>query len=346
MSENKFPEEAQTLASDVEQKDVEQKVDLSEKSLAELSGIFEQLKDAADAMTRSKEAEAIKSAFYKLLLKLKGENPQLEEETDSRNNPFEQVEENFKALYADYKAARAEYNREQDSIREENLKTKQQIVEDLKALVEKQEDVSATFPAFREIQDRWREIGAVPAQNFRDINNTYQLYVEQFYDKLDKTLFFHKWSRTNRPLSRDSVLMAKAMPYSEIIPYMTFGDRMSTDATMAESYIVHHFTNDRDSLASPAFDRAALLFAMNSKDSKLFWKTLFEYLSTSDDEKLPKHVQEAALLFSSLENENLGIPFDKTVKDSFKSFQQNIDWKHQNWHMSIMLHWKLCELET
>ncbi len=147
-------------------------------------------------------------------------------------------------------------------------------------------------------------------------------FADKFYDKLDKTLFFHKWSRTNRPLSRDSVLMAKAMPYSEIIPYMTFGDRMSTDATMAESYIVHHFTNDRDSLASPAFDRAALLFAMNSKDSKLFWKTLFEYLSTSDDEKLPKHVQEAALLFSSLENENLGIPFDKNVRDSFTAFQK------------------------
>ena len=177
MSENKFPEEAQTITSDVEQK-----VDLSEKTLAELSEIFEQLKGAADAMTRSKEAEAIKSAFYKLLLKLKGENPQEEEDGDSRNNPFEQVEENFKALYADYKAARAEYNREQDSLREANLKTKQQIIEDLKTLVEKQEDVSATFPAFREIQNRWRETGPVPVTAFRDINDNYQFYVEKFYD--------------------------------------------------------------------------------------------------------------------------------------------------------------------
>ncbi|MBQ0093926.1 MAG: DUF349 domain-containing protein [Bacteroidales bacterium] len=182
MSENLIPEEVQTVTSDVEQKDVEQKVDLSEKSLAELSEIFEQLKSAADAMTRSKEAEAIKSAFYKLLIKLKGENPQLDEETDSRNNPFEQVEENFKALYADYKAARAEYNREQDAMREENLKTKQKIVEDLKALVEKQEDVSATFPEFREIQNRWRETGPVPVTAFRDINDIYQFYVEKFYD--------------------------------------------------------------------------------------------------------------------------------------------------------------------
>ena len=52
----------------------------------------------------------------------------------------------------------------------------------MKALVENQEDMKDAFPKFREIQDRWREIGPVPQQNFRDINDTYQFYVEQFYD--------------------------------------------------------------------------------------------------------------------------------------------------------------------
>ena len=56
------------------------------------------------------------------------------------------------------------------------------MIADLKALLEKQEDVNATFPEFREIQNRWRAIGPVPAQNYRNINETYQLYVEQFYD--------------------------------------------------------------------------------------------------------------------------------------------------------------------
>ena len=42
--------------------------------------------------------------------------------------------------------------------------------------------MNATFPAFREIQNRWREIGPVPATAFRNLNETYQLYVERFYD--------------------------------------------------------------------------------------------------------------------------------------------------------------------
>ncbi len=42
--------------------------------------------------------------------------------------------------------------------------------------------MNTTFPAFREIQNRWREIGPVPASEFRNLNETYILYVEQFYD--------------------------------------------------------------------------------------------------------------------------------------------------------------------
>ena len=154
----------------------------ADKSLAELSDMFVQLKDSAERMSRSKEAEAIKSAFYKLLGRLKGESGVSEEAESSQDNPFEAVEQNFKALYADYKKERAEFNKEQDARREENLAKKQAIIEELKALVEGQEDVSAQFPAFRDLQNRWREAGPVPATAFRDINDTYQFYVEKFYD--------------------------------------------------------------------------------------------------------------------------------------------------------------------
>lgn len=154
--------------------------EISDKTLAELSELFGELKKSADAMTRSKEAEAIKSAFYKLLVKLKSETPAAE--ISEEPGPFEQVEENFKALYADYKKERAEFNRQQDAQREENLKVKKQIVEDLKDLIESQEDVSDTFPKFREIQQRWRDAGPVPVTDFREINDNYQFQVEKFYD--------------------------------------------------------------------------------------------------------------------------------------------------------------------
>ena len=178
MSENIIPEKIQEVISDVEETVTDTVEDLSDKTLSELSEIFVSIRNGADSMMRSKEAEAVKSAFYKLLSKIKSENG----EENPLNNPFEAVEQNFKAMYADYKKERADFNRRQEEEREANLVKKQAIIDELKSLVEGQEDVSAQFPAFRELQNRWREAGPVPVKSFRDINDTYQFYVEKFYD--------------------------------------------------------------------------------------------------------------------------------------------------------------------
>ena len=175
--------------------------DLGNLSLAELSDLFDKLSQADDRMKRYKEAEAIKSAFYKRLSKEKAEaglgakvdEPSSREDVveevapvtqtlEVKDNPFEAMETAFKGVYANYKKERAEYNRQQDAQREDNFAKKQAVIEDLKNLVEKQEDVNSTFPAFRELQNRWREIGPVHATKFRDLNDTYQFYVEKFYD--------------------------------------------------------------------------------------------------------------------------------------------------------------------
>ena len=172
----------------------ESAVNYSEKTLAELIVLFEELVQNEEKMKMSKEAEAIKAAFYKRLLKEKAEaglvtaeQQEVAEETVAEEevaveNPFTAVEAGFKDLYNKYRKERAEYNKQLDKEREQNLALKEAVIADLKALLEKQEDVNATFPEFREIQNRWKAIGAVPAQNYRNINETYQLYVEQFYD--------------------------------------------------------------------------------------------------------------------------------------------------------------------
>lgn len=190
----------ENIAESEEGKDVP--ADLGGLSLAELSDLFDKLSQAEDRMKRYKEAEAIKSAFYKRLSKEKADAglgakvdepssredvieevaPEEAQSDEVKDNPFEAIETAFKGVYANYKKERAEYNRQQDAQREENFAQKQAVIEDLKNLVEKQEDVNSTFPAFRELQNRWREIGPVPATKFRDLNDTYQFYVEKFYD--------------------------------------------------------------------------------------------------------------------------------------------------------------------
>ena len=196
MSEELIPDVEMT--SDValaETEVAESAVNYSEKNLAELIAAFEELVQNEERMKMSKEAEAIKAAFYKRLLKEKAEAglvvaevaeetevEDTEEQANAAENPFAAVETGFKDLYNKYKKERAEYNKQLEKEREHNLALKEAVIADLKALLEKQEDVNATFPEFRDIQNRWRAVGPVPAQNYRNINDTYQLYVEQFYD--------------------------------------------------------------------------------------------------------------------------------------------------------------------
>ena len=216
-------------------------VDLNALSLSELSEMFDRLSQSEDRMKRYKEAEAIKSAFYKKLSKEKAEaglgaavdEPSSREDVVDEvvvpadgnlvaDNPFEAMEAAFKGVYANYKKERAEYNRQQDALREENLVLKQAVIDDLKALVEKQEDVNSTFPAFRELQNRWKSIGPVPSSKFRDLNDNYQYNVEKFYDMV-------KINRDLRDLDFKKNLEAKQK-------FCEFAEKLSENDNVVEAF--------------------------------------------------------------------------------------------------------------
>lgn len=214
-------------------------VNYSEKNLAELIRLFEELVQNEERMKMSKEAEAIKAAFYKRLLKEKAEAgivtaaTAVDDDEDEEvaeapvedtvsENPFAEIERGFKDLYNRYKKERAEYNRQLEKEREENLAKKEAVIADLKALLEKQEDVNATFPEFREIQNRWRAIGPVPAQSYRNINETYQLYVEQFYDMV-------KINRELRDLDFKKNLEAKQQ-------FCEFAEKLAENPNVVEAF--------------------------------------------------------------------------------------------------------------
>ena len=179
------PELEETVLGEsvIEPAQEEETPDYQGKSLSELVASLQEVAASEDRMSLYKKVEAIKAAFYKKLQKEKETALLKEEEVlEDAANPFLAIEEGFKEVYAQYKKERAQYNEKMEQERKHNLELKKQVIEDLKALIEKQEDVNATFPAFREIQNRWREIGSVPASDVADINKTYSLYVEQFYD--------------------------------------------------------------------------------------------------------------------------------------------------------------------
>ena len=165
--------------------------DYSTMNLKDIIQAFQDMLDRADQQELYKNADAMKAAFYKVLKKEKiaagvfEESSAVEGESEEQtvsNDAFGEIEKVFKEVYSRYKESRANYVQELEKVKEENLAKKLEITDKIKELLDKAEDVNSTFPAFRELQNQWKSITLVPQAQAKDLWESYQLYVEKFYD--------------------------------------------------------------------------------------------------------------------------------------------------------------------
>ncbi|MBR4995510.1 MAG: DUF349 domain-containing protein [Alistipes sp.] len=170
------------------------KGNLSGKSKQDLVEMFEALLQNEPVQTLRKSVEAIKIAFYKLH----------RAEVDAARKAFamEQGEEaefvpavdalevRLKDLFKEYRRLRDEYIADLDKHKEENLQIKLSIIDELKELINSDETLNSTFAKFRELQQRWKDTGIVPQAKVKDLWETYNLHVENFYNfiKINKEL--------------------------------------------------------------------------------------------------------------------------------------------------------------
>ena len=141
----------------------------------DLNGIivkFNELVESGNTHDLFDNAEVLKSSFYRIL----------NEEREGSGKDMAEEEAAFKELYAKYKSIRHLHLQNMEKDKEANYEKKLQIIEELKALLEKTEDVNHTFPEFRELQNRWKTVDQVPQAKAKDLWETYQHYVEKFYD--------------------------------------------------------------------------------------------------------------------------------------------------------------------
>ncbi|MFI3303829.1 MAG: DUF349 domain-containing protein [Rikenellaceae bacterium] len=155
------------------------------KSRAELITLLENLLEREPIESLRRTVDAIKIAFYKTATETEAsvetetdETQEVEEPTTKELDP---MEIRLKELINTYRTRRDAHIAEQEQIRDLNLRTKLQILEELKELTESDETLDHTFTKFRELQERWRAVGQIPAQNVRDIWERYHLYTENFY---------------------------------------------------------------------------------------------------------------------------------------------------------------------
>lgn len=90
----------------------------------------------------------------------------------------------FNEVYHDYREKRDQYYKNLEKSLKANLAERQRIIEDLKGLVNIEEDINTTYKNFKDLQEQWRNAGPVPRSDYNDVWRTYQHHVEIFYDFL------------------------------------------------------------------------------------------------------------------------------------------------------------------
>ncbi|MDH6535308.1 DUF349 domain-containing protein [Parabacteroides sp. 52] len=132
------------------------------------------------------EVESLKQAYYKLrrneveeLKKIFLEEGGIEADFKA---PDDETEVRFKELLASYKEKRAAIHAEEEKVKEANYTLKLQLIDQLKALTESQEDFNKLYNEFKDIQQRWKEIKLIPQEHANDLWKSYQVYSEKFYD--------------------------------------------------------------------------------------------------------------------------------------------------------------------
>ncbi|MFI3315536.1 MAG: DUF349 domain-containing protein, partial [Rikenellaceae bacterium] len=184
-------EEDTELASSIEALTVE---DVAEKSREELLEIASQLISTKPVLALRKDLELIKITFYKLSRaeyeerrKAFVDNGGVLEEFVSEKD---ELEIRLKELFAVYRQKRDAYLVDIEQQKDNNLKAKLQIIEELKELINSNEKINVTFATFRELQQRWKDSGIVPKNNIKDLWESYHMHVENFYNfvKINKEL--------------------------------------------------------------------------------------------------------------------------------------------------------------
>jgi len=91
----------------------------------------------------------------------------------------------FNEVYSEYREKRNQHYKSLEKSHKENLAYRLDLIEQLKALVNVEEDINTTYNNFKDIQAKWRHAGPIPRADYNNVWKTYHHHIEIFYDFLN-----------------------------------------------------------------------------------------------------------------------------------------------------------------
>ena len=162
-------------------------LDYDSMSMENLVGELQRLVRSEKVQAINTHANNIKRSFdqqFKALFEEKKEEF-LEQGGNEIDFRFSSVSKRqFNEVFKEYREKRDAYYKNLEKQLENNLQDRLEIIEELKSLINVEEDMNNTYQNFKALQEKWRNAGPVPRNQYNDVWRTYHHHTEIFYDFL------------------------------------------------------------------------------------------------------------------------------------------------------------------
>ena len=157
-------------------------------SMEELVSSLEKLVEVEKTMSVKEHVEELKKSFlskYIHFMEEKKEQFTVEnpESTEDFRYDFP-LKHTFDKLYSSYREKKNTHFKSLQNNLASNLETRLAIVEELKELINPQDNIKDSLKHFNELRDRWKNAGSIPKDKYNHVWNNYHFHVENFYDYL------------------------------------------------------------------------------------------------------------------------------------------------------------------
>ena len=162
-------------------------VDLSSLTLEALIDKFELIVSGERWIKHHNDVQTINKLFEEKFQK--DLETQKKSFTDGGGNEIDffykpEYKKRFDEIRYDYRKKRREHYKDQEVTQKVNLERKQALIEEIKNLINIDQNINTIYKTFRTLQENWYNIGMVPRTESQNLWETYKHHVEKFYDFL------------------------------------------------------------------------------------------------------------------------------------------------------------------
>lgn len=142
----------------------------------------------------------------------------------------------------------------------------------------------------------------------------------KYINLLKRTAFQKEWAERYERYLEHPETIRESTEFGPVLHMMPADNILTSDLNVIEMYLLKNFAYDMSE--DPIYQEQSLISAMQMKDIQLFWPRFNHYARLHRGQRMPKHYQEAAILYGNLEKgvDISHMPFDADVRQSFNEF--------------------------